>query len=103
MHLKVLRLRTHYGVPALKGENTWGAEDPGTELRMLPCGHFVVSKYAKHVLLPGASVVSADVEPGQAPAIPVITLGTPQLIDADPMTFGAKRGPGRPKKEPVQE
>ncbi len=62
--MKVLRLRSHYGVPALKGENSWGAEDPGTDLRVLPNGHFVVSKYNKHVLLPGAAVVSADVEPG---------------------------------------
>ena len=61
--MKVLRLRAHYGVPALKGEQSWGEGDPGTELRALPNGHFVVSKYNKHVLIPGAAVVSADVEP----------------------------------------
>ena len=78
--MKVMRIRTHYGVPALKGENNWGANDPGTALSMIKCGHFVVSKYDKHVLLPGASIVSADVEPDEA---------------EEP----APRGPGRPKKE----
>ena len=78
--MKVLRLRSHYGVPALKGEQSWGEGDPGTELRALSNGHFIVSKYGKHVLIPGAAVVSADVEPEQ---------------QADE----AKRGPGRPRKE----
>jgi hypothetical protein len=80
--MKVLRLRSHYGVPALKGENGWGENDPGTELRMLPNGHFIVSKYNKHVLIPGAAVVSADVEPDGA------------VVADEP-----KRGPGRPRKD----
>lgn len=85
--MKVLRLRSHYGVPALKGEQSWGEGDPGTELRALPNGHFIVSKYGKHVLIPGAAVVSADVEPGDT-----LPLGV-AVVDE------VKRGPGRPKKE----
>lgn len=80
--MKVLRLRSHYGVPALKGEQSWGENDPGTELRALPNGHFVVSKYNKHVLIPGAAVVSADVEP-----------------DGQAVADEPKRGPGRPRKD----
>ena len=100
--MRVLRLRTHYGVPALKGENSWGAGDPGTELRMLQCGHFVVSKYAKHVIIPGAAIVSADVEPERSPmeTNPDIAARAVEINQAlaDQMQ---KRGPGRPKKEPV--
>lgn len=85
--MKVIRLRTHYGVPALKGENAWGVHEPGTELRMLPCGHFVVSKYGKNVLIPGAAVQGAEVEPEKT-------------IDA---IAEEKRGPGRPKKDVASE
>lgn len=96
--MKVIRMRTHYGVPALKGESSWGADDPGTELRMLPCGHFVVSKYGKHTIIPGAGVVSADVEP--EPKV-VMTTEIEQVtqIPIEGMTMTLKRGPGRPKKE----
>ena len=84
--MNVIRLRTHYGIPALKGENNWCASDPDTSIRMLPNGHFVVSKYHKHVLIPGAALVSADVEPGERAV-------------SEPAEDVVKRSPGRPRKE----
>jgi hypothetical protein len=99
--MKVIRLRTHYGVPALKGENSWGEGDPGTELRMLPCGHFVVSKYGKHTLIPGAAAVSADVEPDLLKVPAGATL--PEGLQSSGVVeyTEPRRPPGRPKKEPV--
>lgn len=96
--MKVIRLRSHYGVPALKGEQSWGEGDPGTELRALPNGHFVVSKYGKHVLIPGAAVVSADVEP--APQQMFVPNGGPLTADhIENATEIVKRAAGRPRKE----
>jgi hypothetical protein len=96
--MKVLRLRSHYGVPALKGEQSWGENDPGTELRVLPNGHFIVSKYNKHVLIPGAAIVSADVEPSTSDKL------NAHFAEAKPATIEefvgeVKRGPGRPRKD----
>ncbi len=97
--MKVLRLRAHYGVPALKGEQSWGENDPGTELRALPNGHFIVSKYNKHVLIPGAAVVSADVEP-EAFKIPAGATLPDGLESSGIVEYvEPKRAPSRPKKE----
>ena len=61
--MKILKLRSHAGLPALKGEDAWSSDNPDTALRMIPCGHFIVSRHGKHELVPSNMVRSASVEP----------------------------------------
>jgi hypothetical protein len=114
--MKVLRLRTHYGIPALKGENAWTAGEAGTELRMVS-GGAVVSKYGKHVWIPAQAMVSADVEPEKPLTLGMVSEALAKgnsMGEAEPPVLmnqsdyeamkavdPPKRAPGRPKKEPV--
>jgi hypothetical protein len=110
--MKVLRLRTHYGIPALKGENAWTAGEAGTELRMVS-GGAVVSKYGKHVWIPAQAMVSADVEPTaeHVPTKSPKVLGAELYAEKNGGTVldaldkvdldGLPKRPARAKKEPV--
>lgn len=97
--MKVLRLRAHYGIPGLKGEDAWTATDKDTALRMLPSGHFIVSKYGKHELVPSNAVRGASVEPDPQPMELVSsTVETVASIPIEGMTMTLKKGPTKPKK-----
>lgn len=63
--MKVLTLRTHQGIAALKGENSWNA-DEHTGLRVLANGDYIVSRHSVHVRVPAAAVQYARVEPDEA-------------------------------------
>lgn len=78
--MNITRLRTLRGITALKGENAFTTGVADCSIRMLPCGHFIVTKYGASVLVPSAGVDYADVEPS-AETVPEAT-----------------RGPGRPPK-----
>lgn len=106
--MKILRLRTSTPINELKGEQFWVA-DAHTKLAMLPCGHFVITRFDKHVLVPHGRVDSCAVEPDKsaieqhmeeaayiAARLPMEPLDIPMNPDAGP----ARRKPGRPPKAP---
>lgn len=102
--MKILRLRTSTPINELKGEQFWVA-DAHTKLAMLPCGHFVVTRFDKHVLVPHGRVDSCAVEPDksaleqhmeEAAYIAARLPTEPGDVPVEP----ARRKPGRPPKVP---
>jgi len=106
--MKILRLRTSTPLNELKGEQFWVA-DAHTQIRMLPCGHFVITRFDKNVLVPHGRVDSCAVEPDVvlAPGAAALARLQEQERGADtpageePAEQPLRRKPGRPPKAPV--
>lgn len=86
--MNIIRIRCRESLPAFKGQDVFTADEK-TQIRMLPCGHFVVTVSGVSQLVPHSNVKVCDVE---LPVAPVAV--APEYTEE-------KRGPGRPKKEPV--
>lgn len=82
--MNIIRIRCRESLPAFKGQDVF-TSDEHTKIRMLPCGHFVVTVGGVSQLVPHSGVKVCDVE-----------LPGPAMDYAE-----EKRGPGRPKKDPV--
>lgn len=73
--MRVKHLRARVAVSLLKAEMAWTTDDEGpiphTLINMIPCGHFIVSRHGKHILLTGAMVEYAELyEPTMQPPKP---------------------------------
>lgn len=61
--MNVKMLRSKVACNLLKGEQSFIA-DPATNtsIAMMTCGHFVVSRFGKHILFTGAQVEFAELD-----------------------------------------
>lgn len=58
MNIKYLRSKVACNL--LKGEQSFVADDETCKIAMMACGHFVVSRFGKHILFTGAQVEFAE-------------------------------------------
>jgi len=94
--MKILRLRTSTPLNELKGEQFWVA-DAHTQIRMLPCGHFVITRFDKNVLVPHGRVDSCAVEPDP---IKVVDPDGLQALNYPTPSIALRRKPGPKPKAP---
>jgi hypothetical protein len=59
--LNIIRIRCREALPAFRGADVFTADDK-TQIRMIPCGHFIVTVNGVSQLVPHSAVRVADVE-----------------------------------------
>lgn len=99
--MKITQIRCREALPAFKGRDVFSVDEK-TQVRMIPCGHFVVTVDGKSQLVPHSAVKVCDIEDEQPkPDTYAYTLERHNAEVADLLREDAqqpKRGPGRPKK-----
>lgn len=100
--MKITQIRCREALPAFKGRDVFSVDDK-TQVRMIPCGHFIVTVEGKSQLVPHSAVKVCDVD--EDPVADFVLRGGEDLNNAkayvSPENHAAlteKRGPGRPKK-----
>jgi hypothetical protein len=59
--MNIIRIRCREALPAFRGADVFTADDK-TQIRMIPCGHFIVTVNGVSQLVPHSAVRVADVE-----------------------------------------